>query len=331
MELAYLDGILRSRYMPPADPWFAGGYINYYYYGQFLIAVLIKLTGVAPTTAFNLAIPLLFALTFSAAFSVVAGLTGRAWAGLAAGFGLVLLCNLDGAWQLAGQWHAILANQPVSTFDYWESSRVIPCLGVTSTPTNPCYATTINEFPFWSFLYADLHAHLIDLPVTVMIVGCCASLLASARAQARRWLPALPTLAVAAFALGAAWCINTWDVPTYAGLFVVILALRFLPTRGGWRTVWESLNFPLIRNFVVAVALVMGAAYALYEPFHSHYVNFASGIGTVTTATAPVPILRALRRLALPGEQLPRRRAARPRRARSCAVRGARRASLAAG
>ncbi|HEX6820375.1 MAG TPA: DUF2298 domain-containing protein [Ktedonobacterales bacterium] len=290
MELAYLDGILRSRYMPPADPWFAGGYINYYYYGQFLIAVLIKLTGIAPTTAFNLAIPLLFAITFSAAYSVVSGLTGRAWAGLAAGFGLVLLCNLDGLWQLVGQWHAILASQPVPTFNYWESSRVIPCLGVTATPANPCYDTTINEFPFWSYLYADLHAHLIDLPVTVMIVGCCASLLASARAQARRWLPALPTLAVAAFALGAAWCINTWDLPTYAGLFVVILALRFLPIlpdRGGWRAIWDSLTFPRLRNFVVAVVLVMGAAYALYEPFHSHYVNFASGIGMVTTPTAP--------------------------------------------
>ena len=69
MELAFLNGILRSRYMPPLDPWFAGGYINYYYYGQYLVAVLIKLTGIVPTTAFNLAIPLLFGADLSGAFS----------------------------------------------------------------------------------------------------------------------------------------------------------------------------------------------------------------------------------------------------------------------
>jgi uncharacterized membrane protein len=144
MELAYLDSILRSRYMPPADPWFAGGYINYYYYGQYLIAVLIKLTGIAPTTAFNLAIPLLFGLTFSAAFSVVAGLTGRWWTGIVAGVALVVLGNLEGVWQLVGQWQATLAHLPVPLFDY-RRSRVIR-LGVAPNPNVPCSDTRSTSF-----------------------------------------------------------------------------------------------------------------------------------------------------------------------------------------
>ncbi len=289
MELAFLDAILRSRYMPPYDPWFSGGYINYYYYGQYLIAVLIKLTGILPTTAFNLAIPLLFALTFSAAYSVVLGLTRRWWAGLAGGIALVLVCNLDGLWQTINQVRSLLAGLPIPPFDYWQSSRVIPCEQLSGVQLPSCAQTTINEFPFWSYLYADLHAHVIDLPIVVLIIGCCASLLLSAKRDRVRWQRAAPTLAVAALALGTAWCTNTWDVPTYVALVAVVLALWALPLggTGGWRSVRERLTWPVLRGYAVALGLTLAATYLLFFPFHANYQNFVSGIGSDPVSTDP--------------------------------------------
>ena len=272
MELAFLNGILRSRYFPPLDPWFSGGHINYYYYGQYLVAVLVRLTGITPTTAFNLAIPLLFGITFTAAFSVVAGLTGRWWAGLVGGVALVVVGNLDGLWQAIAQWGALLAHQVPQLFDYWQSSRVIPF--------------TINEFPYWSFLYADMHAHLIDLPVVVLIVALCASLLVAPRGP---WRSTLPTLAVGALALGATGVINTWDFPTAALLLAAALTLRELGIGGGegWRAVGARLRWPVLRRLTASVLLTVGVAYVLYLPFYAHYQTFVSGIGHVTRPTDP--------------------------------------------
>ena len=112
MEFAFLNGILRSPSFPPVDPHFAGGFINYYYFGIYLVAYLIKLTGIYAEVAFNLTIPTLFALTvvntFAVAYSAVRGHapgSGRArllpWtaglgAALLAPLFVTLIGNLDG-------------------------------------------------------------------------------------------------------------------------------------------------------------------------------------------------------------------------------------------
>ena len=113
MEFAFLNGVLRSPTFPPVDPHFAGGYINYYYFGIYLVGYLIKLTGIYAEVAFNLTIALLFALTVANAFAI----THTAWslwrrtqmwqqgvmAALLGPFLVALLGNLDGYGQVVRQ------------------------------------------------------------------------------------------------------------------------------------------------------------------------------------------------------------------------------------
>ncbi len=62
--------MLRSTVFPPLDPWFAGGYINYYYFGYVIVGAPVKLIGLNPSVAYNLILPTLYAMTGIGVFSI---------------------------------------------------------------------------------------------------------------------------------------------------------------------------------------------------------------------------------------------------------------------
>jgi uncharacterized membrane protein len=306
MEFAFLNGILRSPYFPPVDPHFAGGYINYYYFGLYLVAYLIKLTGIYAEVAFNLAIATLFALTvvnsFAVAYSAVTALHAPRptshvlpWrAGLMpallAPFFVTLIGNLDGFAQLVrnlaqvgqssvqssfgivqtlaaainGLGHVLAGRQTMPGYDFWGPSRVIP--------------ETINEFPYWSFLYADLHAHVIGIPLALLFLGLVYTLISQYTVDWQRaWPQRLALLATFALLLGTLASVNLWELPTYFGLGV--LALLVCQVRRTGRIHW-------LLTFGVAIAYMAGA-YLLFLPFFRHYVGVgASGVGLVQAGDA---------------------------------------------
>ncbi|HVB73569.1 MAG TPA: DUF2298 domain-containing protein, partial [Ktedonobacteraceae bacterium] len=282
MEMAFLNAVLRSPYMPPLDPWFSGGYINYYYYGYILFGALIKLTGIAPTTAFNLAIPTLFALTFTGAVSLVYSLTRRFSLALLGGYFAALIGNFDGLLQVKGQLAAALAHLPVPLFDYWRSSRIIPY--------------TINEFPFWSFLFADLHPHVIDMPVTIFMLAITSAILVSGESVAGgaggklciRW-SSLPLYALAAFVFGSVVCINPWDMPVYALLTAITLLIRTVVDSRGWPGKARAISVLIA---LAIYAAMCGLAYLFYLPFYTSYQQlYVNGLGFVSQGTSLVDYL----------------------------------------
>jgi YYY domain-containing protein len=285
-EFGFLNAILRSPVMPPYDPFYSGNTINYYYYGLFLASLPIKATGIAPAVGFNLAIATFYALTFIGGFAVVQRLTNTVRYGLAGAVILAVLGNLAANFQVGssrGLKPIIDAINDGGFADlgarigdwFWGPSRVI-------TGEN---LTTINEFPFWTFLFADLHPHLIALPITVLVIGLIYELFdrrATAEHPLAGWrlfgLQALLT----SFVLGSLAVTNSWDVPTYALLLVgALIGLA-------WRSRTRP-GFPWLGSIgaLLLSGLMVGGGLVFYLSFFQNFQAPVGGIGRVTT---PSPI-----------------------------------------
>ena len=297
MELAHLNAILRSTHFPPHDPWYADGTLNYYYYGQYLVAVPVRLTGIPIEVAFNLAMPTSAALVAGAAFSVAAMLARLALRGrpgpLPLAFGLlgallfVGVGNLAGLGQIVGRVRTGDRN-PLGFAFFWDSSRAI--------------TGAITEFPYFTLVWADLHAHAIALPFTILAVGLvvalagsgertsAASAVAAAGPAHRAPLSSLfshrsALLALLALILGGLACTNAWDVPIY--LLVTGAGLFLATGRAGCGAGSAGEIARRVATTVAGMAAVGLAAYLLYLPFLRHFqAQFSSPARTRT----PTPL-----------------------------------------
>ncbi|MBW3632676.1 MAG: glycosyltransferase family 39 protein [Chloroflexi bacterium] len=268
MEFAQINAIARSAYFPPYDPWYADGYVNYYYYGFYLVAFLFKSTGIPAEIGFNLALPAMMGMLASGGFSVAAALARAVtrpprltmlggWAGA------VSLCLLGNLSALRGIFGGVPARFDPFLFWTWSGSRAMD--------------NVITEFPYFTGLYADLHAHVVALPITVAAIAICIAVATSPlsvglAALSRLGRASWARLTILALLLGTLSATNAWDVPVYAVLAVVSV---FMATCG---------VTPLSRRlftFIAASALVLGGAWLLFLPFHLHFVALFSQVALV--------------------------------------------------
>jgi YYY domain-containing protein len=333
MDFAYLNAVIKSVEFPPYDPWFAGGYLNYYYFGQVMVGSLIKLIGIVPNVAYNLTIPTWFAMTAMAAFSVtfnlikgnegnrgteegsahpsgsrralLFGLLGALFVAVLGNLGeihLLLLKVGQGVVQnfqstipgLAGLVRTVIGSAevvfggralPIGLDEwYWNASRAIP-----AGPSE----SVITEFPFFTFLYADLHAHLIAMPLTFVSLAAALAMVRAGQGSERKgWrelVGILGLLLLWALAIGAMRTTNTWDVPPHLLLVLGALAIAEysrLPVvegrrrRFGWRGVWA-----VAWKFGLVCAL---SWLVLYWPFWENYGSFYNSVAVWTGTRTPL-------------------------------------------
>ena len=309
MDFSYFNAIIKSTSFPPYDPWFEGGYINYYYYGFVLVATPVKLLGIVPTIAYNFILPTLFAIVAISAFSVGWNLLAKDEAesetaddlsknprpsafvaGISASFLTILLGNL-GTIQLLYQrlqqlgaldqfntdatilqrWKWAIdgflltlkgASLPIGFGDwYWNPSRVIP----------PGGGNEITEFPLFTFLYSDLHAHMIAMPLALLALSWALAVLAG-RAKWRNPLAAGLGFAVGGLVIGALYPTNLSDIYTFLPIGLAAVGYTI------WRYTEGASTAKRIAMVIGSLAALTILSFVLYQPYRNSYSQAYSAL-----------------------------------------------------
>ncbi len=357
MDFAYFNAVLRSTVFPPYDPWYAGGFINYYYYGFVIVGAPVLLLKMVPAFAFNLILPTLFAATgmgaFSVAFSLVAWLKrsrfavpGSAWgAGIAAILLVVVLGNLDtprvaltglarmGGYEQPAGLESFLIDEYLAEhngsvppdadllaiservnsenlsdrlrYELAGASEIVRSLGAGAGRMlngEPLYispdrwfwgpsrvlaetpgveGSAITEMPAFTFVYGDMHAHMISMPMQLFVLAFVLNEIlivgSDPRKRGARWL----ALAAGAIVVGMLRATNTWDWITY--ILFGTLGLGF-----AWWLHWRTVGRWSLLDLTGRVGGFLVASFLAVLPFTTWFATNYSSVRPWTDGKTPL-------------------------------------------
>ena len=251
MDYGFMEAMMRSKTLPATDLWYSQGKINYYYGGQYFAVFLTKLSGAKVELTYNLMRTFVAGLAFAMPFSLVhqmvtdrLGKTGSRWkkalpsvTGILAGISVSIAGNMH--YVVYGQiipFIQKLKGEEVSSYWFPDATRYIGF--------NPDVEDkTIHEFPCYSFVLGDLHAHVVDIMFVLLLLGLLYAWMKKVRttelsgeSMSRRkfWKKQLlmPQLLATGTLLGMFHWTNYWDFVIYfvvtcgAALFMNIIGQK---------------------------------------------------------------------------------------------------------
>ncbi len=309
MDYGFMTSMMRSDYMPPEDFWASGTNLNYYYMGQYMATFVTKLSGVTVNAGYNLALMMLMAFCFVLSYSIVYEVVrttvklrnekkrelmkkGNNNVSEIGGVFTAFVCHTAGilagtAVTFAGNVHYIvfakiipmvqnMLGMPVDSYWFPDATRYIGY----NPETND---KTIHEFPSYSFVLGDLHAHVTNIMFVLTVLGILYAWLLYRKnrmdavksgekiAPYSRWLEAFhPSILAIGFFIGLFQITNYWDFPIY---FVVSGAIILFSNAVIHKFEKETVILTAIH---AAVVLVLSFAVSLL--FNLKFDSMAKGI-----------------------------------------------------
>ncbi len=182
MDYGFMQSMMRSRQLPAPDIWYSQGKINYYYGGQYFAVFMTKLSTSRVALTYNLMRTFVAGLAAAMSFSLVRQMfrDGMTAAKKAGGRAFAIIPDLAGATCAAAVvfagnmhyvWYAVLSplfgrmsGQEPGGYWFPDATRYIGY-----NPDVP--DKTIHEFPCYSFVLGDLHAHVVNIIFVLLLIG----------------------------------------------------------------------------------------------------------------------------------------------------------------
>ncbi len=335
MDFGFINSILRAEYFPPKDMWLTPYAINYYYFGHLIAAVLIKLANIQPSIAYNLMLATVFSFCLTASFSISATLAQYLFSLqqklnklriIASGMLTAFLVTVS------GNLHIIY-----SLFKPYENEKPVPPLEMAFSPftfpNNYWYPNatrfiynTIHEFPIYSWVVADLHGHVFDIPFVLLTTALLLSFFLKLEARnpkfetnannqnpklftilkfdslnlfgnwkfvQRSWIPLrgkIGYLILIGFLLAILYMTNAWDGFIYFLLTGLVLFSASLLQKNTGKLFPDLFQAAIT---IVPAMIVVGIAFILFSfPFSFNFKPFVSGVGILCGAEVLGPILQ---------------------------------------
>lgn len=265
MDFGFVETLRNSTTLPLSDLWLAGETVNYYYLGHIIGFVMLTLSGIPSVSGFFVLVGgiagMLAAAIARFAIDVGEYLTGQgrqfSWgAKLFAAGTSVFIALCAGTWYMI-PWAAhklgfLFGYGTVPNFFYPEPTRIIP--------------GTITEMPIFSFLVADTHAHVWGMLTALLVLALG---FAFWRDRLRAFDARNAYFWAFAFALGAAYMVNSWDAATLGLLVVLLIAAKHR-------------REPIVQT-AASVVILAAAAFLIALPWSITNHLPVQGVGLVRT------------------------------------------------